>query len=162
MAHDVFISHASQDKAAADATCAALEAPGISCWLASRDIVPSADWGASIVKAIAGAKVFLLIFSASANASPHVTREVERAVNRGAADHPGADRAGRAGRLAGVLPQHAALARRLSGAVRAAPRLRGPGRAAAARRRGRGRAACGHLLSPNAAWHPTRSRGGPG
>jgi hypothetical protein len=83
MAYDVFISHASQDKAAADATCAALEAAGIGCWLASRDILPSADWGASIVRAIAGAKVFLLIFSASANASPHVSREVERAVNHG-------------------------------------------------------------------------------
>jgi hypothetical protein len=83
MAHDVFISHSSADKAAADATCAALEAHGVACWLASRDILPSADWGASIVRAIGEAKVFLLIFSASANVSPHVTREVERAVNRG-------------------------------------------------------------------------------
>jgi hypothetical protein len=83
MAHDVFISHASNDKAAADAACAALEAQGIGCWLASRDILPSADWGASIVRAIGEAKVFLLIFSASANVSPHVSREVERAVNRG-------------------------------------------------------------------------------
>ena len=83
MAHDVFISHSSQDKAAADAACAALEAQGIGCWLAARDILPSADWGASIVGAIMGAKVFVLIFSRHANDSPHVLREVERAVNHG-------------------------------------------------------------------------------
>ena len=83
MAHDVFISHSSHDKAAADAACAALEAQGIRCWLAARDILPSADWGASIVGAIMGAKVFVLVFSRHANELPHVLREVERAVNHG-------------------------------------------------------------------------------
>ena len=83
MAHDVFISHSSHDKAAADAACAALEAAGIRCWMAARDILPSADWGASIVGAIMGAKVFVLVFSRHANASPYILREVERAVNHG-------------------------------------------------------------------------------
>jgi hypothetical protein len=83
MAHDVFISHSSHDKAAAEAACAALEAAGIRCWLAARDILPSADWGASIVGAIIGAKVFVLVFSRDANASPYILREVERAVNHG-------------------------------------------------------------------------------
>ena len=69
MAHDVFISHSTKDKVAADAACAALETAGISCWVAGRDILPSADWGASIVGAITGAKAFVLIFSASANHS---------------------------------------------------------------------------------------------
>jgi len=83
MANDVFISHSSKDKRAADAACAALEAAGISCWMAARDILPSADWGASIVGAITGAKVFVLIFSESANHSPYILREVERAVSQG-------------------------------------------------------------------------------
>jgi hypothetical protein len=83
MPHDVFISHSSKDKAAADAACAALEAQGIRCWMAARDILPSADWGASIVRAISEAKVFVLIFSQHANTSPYILREVERAVSHG-------------------------------------------------------------------------------
>ena len=38
MAHDVFISYSHFDKYAADATCAALEAVGIRCWMARRDM----------------------------------------------------------------------------------------------------------------------------
>ena len=83
MAHDVFISHSSKDRAAAEACRAALEADGIPCWMAARDILPSADWGASIVAAITSAKVFVLIFSRHANASPYILREVERAVSHG-------------------------------------------------------------------------------
>lgn len=52
------------------------------CWIAPRDLTPSADWAAAIVEAIAGARVMVLVFSASANASPQVRREVERAVHR--------------------------------------------------------------------------------
>jgi TIR domain/WD domain, G-beta repeat len=79
---DAFISYSHQDKATADATCATLEAAGIRCWIAPRDIVPGADWGESIIDAIATAKVMILIFSGHANASPQIKREVERAVNR--------------------------------------------------------------------------------
>ena len=56
MAHDVFISHSHADKPAADAACAALEAKGIRCWIAPRDINPGQDWAASIVEAIRGAR----------------------------------------------------------------------------------------------------------
>src|SRR6185436_16094307 len=41
------------------------------------------EWGSSIVEAIKAAKVMVLVFSAHANASPQITREVERAVNKG-------------------------------------------------------------------------------
>ncbi|HLK24960.1 MAG TPA: TIR domain-containing protein [Caulobacteraceae bacterium] len=81
MAHDVFISYSSKDKPAADAACARLEAEGIRCWIAPRDIVPGAEWAASIIKAIAEARVFVLLLSANANTSPQIPREVERAVN---------------------------------------------------------------------------------
>ncbi|HLI67420.1 MAG TPA: toll/interleukin-1 receptor domain-containing protein [Caulobacteraceae bacterium] len=83
MAYDVFISYSSKDKPAADAACAILEAQGIRCWIAPRDILPGQEWGASIVKAIADARIFVLLLSASANASPQISREVERAVNHG-------------------------------------------------------------------------------
>jgi hypothetical protein len=53
----------------------------VRCWIAPRDIVPGADWGASIIDAIHAAKVMVLIFSGHANESEQIKREVERAVN---------------------------------------------------------------------------------
>jgi len=83
MAHDVFISYSSKDKPIADATCAALEAKGLRCWIAPRDIVPGADWGESIIDGIAASRAFVLLLSANANLSPQIKREVERAVHAG-------------------------------------------------------------------------------
>ncbi len=83
MAHDVFVSHSSKDKPTADAVCAMLESQGIRCWVAPRDITPGMDWGEAIVEAVKGARVMVLVFSASANGSPQIKREVERAVNKG-------------------------------------------------------------------------------
>jgi Tfp pilus assembly protein PilF len=83
MAHDVFISHSSKDKLAADAACAVLEGEGIRCWIAPRDITPGAEWSASIIDAIGEVKVFVLLFSQHANESHQIQREVELAVDRG-------------------------------------------------------------------------------
>jgi eukaryotic-like serine/threonine-protein kinase len=82
MGHDVFISHSSKDKAAADAVCAILEQRKIRCWIAPRDITPGKEWGEAIIDAIAGSRMMILIFSANANDSPQISREVERAVNK--------------------------------------------------------------------------------
>jgi FKBP-type peptidyl-prolyl cis-trans isomerase len=82
MAHDVFISHSSKDKIVADAVCALLEEHNIRCWVAPRDITPGKEWGEAIVEAISASRVMVLIFSASANGSPQIRREVERAVNK--------------------------------------------------------------------------------
>ena len=60
-----------------------LEAEGLSCWIAPRDISPSSDWAAEIIDAISAARVMLLVFSASSNQSAQVRREVERAVHKG-------------------------------------------------------------------------------
>jgi hypothetical protein len=79
MAHDVFISYPHQNKAVADAACAKLEAAGIRCWIAPRDIAPSTEWAASIVEAIDQCKVMVLIFSAHANGSRQIHREVQEA-----------------------------------------------------------------------------------
>lgn len=83
MPHDAFISYSSHDKATADATCAALEASGVRCWIAPRDITPGAEWSEAIIDAISHCRVMILVFSANANDSPQIRREVERAVNKG-------------------------------------------------------------------------------
>jgi hypothetical protein len=81
MAQDVFICHSSKDKAVADAVCATLEQQSVRCWIAPRDIGPGAEWGEAIVSAIHSSRVMVLIFSASANESPQIRREVELAVH---------------------------------------------------------------------------------
>jgi ribosomal protein L40E len=81
MPHDVIVSYATIDKPTADAVCAKLEERGIRCWIAPRDILPGADYAASIISAIDSAKLMVLIFSSHANASKHVMREAERAVH---------------------------------------------------------------------------------
>jgi hypothetical protein len=83
MSLDVFLSHSHVDKVFADAICHRLEAADIRCWVAPRDIRPSEDWAEAIITAMDNAKMLVLIFSASANNSPQVRREVERAVNKG-------------------------------------------------------------------------------
>ncbi|MGA7622975.1 MAG: toll/interleukin-1 receptor domain-containing protein [Candidatus Acidiferrales bacterium] len=83
MAFDVFISYASKDKIVADAVCARLEAAGIRCWIAPRDIIPGRSYGEAIIEAIHGAQVMVLVFSSNANASAHIPKEVERAMSRG-------------------------------------------------------------------------------
>ncbi|MGA7221817.1 MAG: TIR domain-containing protein [Candidatus Acidiferrales bacterium] len=88
MAFDVFISYASKDKIVADAVCARLEASGIRCWIAPRDIVGGTSYGEAIIEAIHGAKVMVLVFSSSANASGHIPKEVERAVSNDVAVLP--------------------------------------------------------------------------
>src|SRR3954469_11539054 len=85
MAHEVFVSYSSKDKGTADAVCAYLEAAGVRCWVAPRDILPGKDWGEAIIEAIEGSRVMVLVFSANANESPQIKREVERAVNKGVA-----------------------------------------------------------------------------
>jgi hypothetical protein len=88
MAHDVFISHSAKDKATADAVCATLESEGIRCWIAPRDVLPSMGWGEAIIDAIEESRIMVLVFTAHANDSPQIRREIERAVNHGVAILP--------------------------------------------------------------------------
>jgi len=84
VAHDVFISYASSDKAVADAVCSQLESiHRIRCWIAPRDVTPGASWAESIIDALDESKIMVLIFSSNANASVQIEREVERAVHKG-------------------------------------------------------------------------------
>jgi TIR domain len=83
MAHDVFISYSSKDKTIADAVCARLEAHGIRCWIAPRDVHPGLPYAEEIIDAIQNCRVMVLVLSSNANASPHIPKEIERAVSRG-------------------------------------------------------------------------------
>jgi ABC-type amino acid transport substrate-binding protein len=83
MAHDVFISYASEDKPLADAICSTLEAHKIRCWIAPRDVLPGTSWGSAIIQAIEEARILVMVFTSNSNESPQVMREVERAVKNG-------------------------------------------------------------------------------
>jgi TolB-like protein len=78
----VFISYASQDAAVAAALVEALERHGIACWIAPRDVKAGALYADAIVRAISGAKTFILVLSESAIASSHVSKEIERASSK--------------------------------------------------------------------------------
>ena len=78
---EVFISHSSKDKAAADMLVAALESSGLTAWIAPRDIPGGANYGAAITNGLRECEVLALVFSANSNESEAVFREVEMAFN---------------------------------------------------------------------------------
>jgi hypothetical protein len=81
----VVISYTQTDWDLARELVTHVEAHGISCWIAGRDVPLGADRATEIVNAIAAARVMVLVFSASADSSTEVHREVERASDRGVA-----------------------------------------------------------------------------
>lgn len=82
MVREVFISYANEDVKIAEDACKYLEQKNITCWIAPRDITPGREYGEAIIDAIENSKALLLIFSEYSNESPHVLREVERAVSK--------------------------------------------------------------------------------
>ena len=87
-AHSAFVSHSSKDAAAAAALVGALEAAGLTCWIAPRDVRPGAAWSEEIMRGITASRCFVLLLSGAANLSENVLREVERAAARGKAIYP--------------------------------------------------------------------------
>ncbi|MEZ5142234.1 MAG: TIR domain-containing protein [Acidimicrobiales bacterium] len=81
--HDVFVCYASEDKAVADAVVGTLEQGGVRCWIAPRDVTPGERWAVEILRGIRGAAIVVFVLSSHSNASPHVSRELERAVSEG-------------------------------------------------------------------------------
>jgi hypothetical protein len=79
----VFVCHASQDAGAAQRAVAALEAGGVGCWIAPRDIDPGENYTQAILDALDAAPAIVLVFSSATNESPHVSRELEIAVGAG-------------------------------------------------------------------------------
>lgn len=78
----VFISHSSKNADAALKICEKLEAAGHSCFIAPRDIRSGHEYAEEIIDGIDSCGVLLLLLSQDANSSPHVLREVERAVSK--------------------------------------------------------------------------------
>ena len=72
----VFISYSSKDQHSAEAICNAIENRGFPCWISSRDIGPGQNFQSSIVQAIRGAKVMILVFSGNANNSEEIKKEL--------------------------------------------------------------------------------------
>lgn len=79
---DIFISYSKHDKDLVFSICNYLEKNGLTCWIAPRNIPPGTEYAAEIIKGIEGCKLFLLMYSDTANQSQHVLREVGRAVHR--------------------------------------------------------------------------------
>ena len=78
----IFISYAANDAETANAACRYLESRGVTCWIAPRDVKPGAQYADAIVRAINEATALVVVMSASAMASSHVLREVERAASK--------------------------------------------------------------------------------
>lgn len=77
----VFISyHTETGKETVGKICAALEGAGISCWYAPRNVGP--NYAQSIVEAIRGCRVFLLVLNEGSNVSAHVLNEINCAFDR--------------------------------------------------------------------------------
>jgi formylglycine-generating enzyme required for sulfatase activity len=75
----VFISFASVDAPLVHRLVASLEPAGVRCWFSERDIEPAASYPAAITDAVKRSGAVLLLLTAAANQSPHVTREIELA-----------------------------------------------------------------------------------
>lgn len=78
----IFISHSSKDAELAKKVCENIESSGHSCFLAPRDIRSGCEYAEEIINGIDGSDVVLLLLSQAANDSPHVLREIERAVSK--------------------------------------------------------------------------------
>ena len=77
----VFVSHSSADGDLAERLVRHLEARGIRCWFASRDVDAGDDYTSQIVRAIESCSFFVVLVSAEAESSPHVRIEIDRAIS---------------------------------------------------------------------------------
>lgn len=83
MGRDVFISYSRQDVNTAEEVCAHMEARGITCWIAPRDVDPGAEFDQAILDAIDESHAVVLVLSESSNSSRFVQSEINRAFARG-------------------------------------------------------------------------------
>jgi hypothetical protein len=71
----LFVSHVSEDQAAAMEIVQELEQRGVPCWISPRDIPPGSSFDDEIAKAIEDSRALLLVFSEQCNASEYIRRE---------------------------------------------------------------------------------------
>ena len=79
---DVFLSYSREDKTRVLELAAKLRSAGVSLWIDQGGIEGAALWGESIVKALEGAKVLMLMVTPAAVRSHNVTKEVMLASER--------------------------------------------------------------------------------
>lgn len=78
----IFISHAKEDAEEALKICELLEGHGIPCFIAPRDIRLGRPYAEELMRGLDEAEAIVLLMTKNANQSPHVLREVERAVSK--------------------------------------------------------------------------------
>lgn len=76
-----FVSHASADRSTANRIVAYLEAHGVSCWVAPRDLPGGASFATEIVQALKHCSKCIVVASATANASADVENELSVAAD---------------------------------------------------------------------------------
>jgi len=79
--HTAFISYSSEDKAVAFGACKALEAGGVTCWIAPRDVMAGRPYSGQISEAIRRAQAFVVVFSRKSDPPHRVLRHAERAAH---------------------------------------------------------------------------------
>lgn len=84
----LFVSHHSSKLATAEHVERALNAEGVACWIAPRDIEPGEQWDIAIRKAIAASDAMLLLFCSASEQSKQVKRELILADQEGKAIIP--------------------------------------------------------------------------
>src|ERR1700675_337159 len=72
----LFVSHVSEDRAAALEIVGELERRGVPCWIAPRDVEPGKPFDDEIAAALDRCRAMLLIFSEQCNESEYIRREV--------------------------------------------------------------------------------------
>jgi len=72
----LFVSHVSEDRAAALEIVNELERRGVPCWIAPRNVQPGHPFDDEIVAALDHCRAMLLIFSEHCNESEYIRREV--------------------------------------------------------------------------------------
>lgn len=75
----IFVSYATADRRQALALCKAIEKRGVDCWISTRDVGPGENYQEAIVRAIRDARAMVLIFSAAANDSDEIKKELSLA-----------------------------------------------------------------------------------
>ncbi len=81
MAHDVFLSYSDVNRNVANAIVAHLEARGVRCWIAHRDVQAGSVWTAEVLGALKASRALVLVWSKDSNLSDQVLRELERSVH---------------------------------------------------------------------------------
>ena len=88
LTYAAFISYASEDRNAAFEVCDRLEAAGLNCWIAPRNVRAGQDYGTEIIRGIEASGTIVLVLSQHSNASKFVKAEVERAYSKDKVVYP--------------------------------------------------------------------------